>query len=175
MGRQPRWDGQRVLAVRGGRQRGGAAPAAELLGPPVFSSGFRDPSPGQSDSRPRGKEKFVCVRCYAGLEGGDRGGDGSVYCPSRCVRVERPRVQRGCRTPPLRPWRRPRRGLRRPELWPWRRARRTRRPCVPATSGRPCAARASGLRPCWLWGPRKRQRRGRPLPAFSPPPPQAPR
>lgn len=44
----------------------------------------------------------VCARCYAGLEGGDRGGDGSVYCPSRRVRAEGPRGQRGRRTPPLR-------------------------------------------------------------------------
>lgn len=58
LGRLPRmgWPagagGARRETVRRGRARPG------LLGPPVFSSGFRGPSPGQSDSRPRGKEKF---------------------------------------------------------------------------------------------------------------------
>ncbi|KAG3279505.1 hypothetical protein H1C71_006538, partial [Ictidomys tridecemlineatus] len=58
----------------------------------------------------------VCVRCYAGQEGGDRGGGGgSVYCPSRCVDVRKPGLKRGGRRRPLRRQQRPRRGLGRPE------------------------------------------------------------
>ncbi|XP_069328120.1 uncharacterized protein [Eulemur rufifrons] len=110
----------------------------------------------------------VCVRCYAGQEGGDRGGGGgSVYCPSRCVNVRKPELQRGRRRRPLRQRQRPGRLLWRLEWLAFAECEKDKaplRPChvrTPRVAWPPSRLAPPGFGPacCSLRGLARRQRR----------------